>query len=818
MITRSRFFTLLALVILTPSLRAQTYGLWNAIGPFDHPAGAGDLDTQELVERALKQMGAGKDGPDLRATFKGRTGQLGWTALMSGADAGRALDVGVIDLVVALQPASPPKDWYSNALAYIYRRIDAPADTDVTVAAGSDDGMRLWFNGELLVDRGVLRALNVEDHLLTLHFKPGANHLLVKISNAGGPWSFRMSPWKRIDQAAIDKAIDRGVEYLLDTQLLDGTWGTHEEWGAGHTSFACYTLLECGVGKADPAVRMALSAMTERPSNYTYSAASLVMALAKLEDPARKDQLKRALDDLLKWQGGAQLLSYPVYVDGRTVQADLSNTLYCALAYRAASQAGFKVPEKVWTELADGTLTCLTHETDTGPVTGGHSTKSAGFTYRIGEGEPTGSITTAGLSVLALAQEGLQGKVPPALRSRINIATADGLNWIDQRFTWYQNPGAGGHHYFWIYGLERVGTLLDLSMLGGVEWYWAGAAYLVKEQKKNGAWSSSTEKEEPIDTLLALLFLKRATTTMTVDFTPSKRKKPSEPSTASATVKSGGWSAGADKDDVSIHARGESPTVLWLSGLREEVAKECSGDKGLSVEKIEFYGRFAGEKDAAPALLGTLSGAGLAAPISPDALARHELAHQFDRRGAWIVSASLFLKIATRERVVTSPDLAFTIRDVFDTRRLEYAGDAARSLLHEVEPRIEASSSAEKLTPAMAADGRHGTAWQCTPKDITPWIRFTIAKGLSAGRVLLSHAHPRVLSADEARAGTVEVIVNGEQKLQAVMDPDVRMKTVVDLAQYTTVRTLEVRILDARDGRLGQSAVGFSEIELVPAK
>ena len=114
-------------------------------------------------------------------------------------------------------------------------------------------------------------------------------------------------------------------------------------------------------------------------------------------------------------------------------------------------------------------------------------------------------MTTAGLSVLALAQEGTQGKFTPALAQRVQSAVAEGLAWLDQNMIWFQNPGQNGHHYFWIYGVERAGTLLGLDVLGGVDWYWSGAAYLVKKQRANGSWSSSnTEGDEPIDTLLAL--------------------------------------------------------------------------------------------------------------------------------------------------------------------------------------------------------------------------------------------------------------------------------------------------------------------------
>ena len=106
---------------------------------------------------------------------------------------------------------------------------------------GSDDGVRVWLNGEFVAERAIARSLTVEDHVLTLPLRAGANHLFVKVVNEGGAWQFELQPWKRIEQKLIDRAIDRGVAYLREQQLLDGSWGDHEEFGAGHTAFTAYT-------------------------------------------------------------------------------------------------------------------------------------------------------------------------------------------------------------------------------------------------------------------------------------------------------------------------------------------------------------------------------------------------------------------------------------------------------------------------------------------------------------------------------------------------------------------------------------------------
>ncbi|MFT5155452.1 MAG: hypothetical protein ACI841_005467 [Planctomycetota bacterium] len=64
--------------------------------------------------------------------------------------------------------------------------------------------------------------------------------------------------------------------------------------------------------------------------------------------------------------------------------------------------------------------------------------------------------------------------------------------WISHRFA-STNEGAKGDpwHYYHLYGLERVSSLLDVSMMGDHAWYMEGARYLVDKQDKMAAgWIS----------------------------------------------------------------------------------------------------------------------------------------------------------------------------------------------------------------------------------------------------------------------------------------------------------------------------------------
>ena len=60
------------------------------------------------------------------------------------------------------------------------------------------------------------------------------------------------------------------------------------------------------------------------------------------------------------------------------------------------------------------------------------------------------------------------------------------LTWLGNNFSVRRNPGRRGAgstwHYYYLYGLERVGRLTARRLIGEHDWYREGAAELIKLQ------------------------------------------------------------------------------------------------------------------------------------------------------------------------------------------------------------------------------------------------------------------------------------------------------------------------------------------------
>ena len=153
-----------------------------------------------------------------------------------------------------------------------------------------------------------------------------------------------------------DRAIDRGVEALVEAQLIDGSWEfVGAESPCGQTAMCLYTLLRCGVAQDHPAVELGYTwlAAHEPSDKLTYNLAWMLMAWGERPGDEAEARMKELLDQLLEQQDGSGLFTY-----GDTPVADLSNSQYAALGMRAAQARGLKVPAKAWKDLVEGVLRC----------------------------------------------------------------------------------------------------------------------------------------------------------------------------------------------------------------------------------------------------------------------------------------------------------------------------------------------------------------------------------------------------------------------------------------------------------------------------
>ena len=88
------------------------------------------------------------------------------------------------------------------------------------------------------------------------------------------------------EQEKVNKAIDRGVEWLNKTQEGEGTWG--RDHPTGLAALPALTLLECGVPADDPHVRQAVAFVRRSvPAlTATYELALALLLLDRVGDPA----------------------------------------------------------------------------------------------------------------------------------------------------------------------------------------------------------------------------------------------------------------------------------------------------------------------------------------------------------------------------------------------------------------------------------------------------------------------------------------------------------------------------------------------------
>ena len=98
----------------------------------------------------------------------------------------------------AVKPVNGLVDFLGNAspgdldycVGYAWTEIEAPEEADAWLGIGSDDGLRIWLNGEPVNDRWIARPSRLDDDVVPLRLKKGKNTFLIKIQNVKGRWSF----------------------------------------------------------------------------------------------------------------------------------------------------------------------------------------------------------------------------------------------------------------------------------------------------------------------------------------------------------------------------------------------------------------------------------------------------------------------------------------------------------------------------------------------------------------------------------------------------------------------------------------------------
>lgn len=597
--------------------------------------------------------------------------------------------------------------------------------------------------------------------------------------------------WSAV-QPRINGAIDRGVNWLLSEQLLDGSWDINQTgYRNGGTALMVYALLKSGVRKDHPSIERALEWMKCGRTLETYSLGCLLLALHATNDPAVEPWMKELLETLLKNQLPSGAFCYSPTLGAN----DLSNTQYGVLGLRAAAQSGIKVPAEAFEKAAQFALA-------TQDDSGGGVYSPLGFRYYPGD-VATGSMTTAGAAILAIADEQLRGK--SKLGGLMALAKRGG-EWVGQNFAVDANPRGGGEWtYYYLYGLERLGALLQTEEFGGRRWYREGARWLVDRQEAKGAWPPLGAGALG-STAWALLFLNRATA--------------SSSGKSSRAVKA--WGVDDPNQPLSLRASGDSPITFWISsfGAAELEAYEWPGEKGrgLRVKQVEWtaFG-IAGHDDGK--VVATIA----RDPGQPCGKERFGGQHKFELPGQYSLLARLTLMAPAygdspaAEQVLESSMLTVEVTEVQDPVVLEYSRDPRKNLLAQQKPTVTASSQWDDYWAATrAVDGLLAHGWCAKGEDQKPKLLIELEKAVRANVLLLT---PLRVGTDRPWPAKVKVTFNGKAPAhELVFEPPAgeRAKRKVRLALPLpiVVRKIELEVIAFSDGAPQPAGCGFAEVEL----
>ncbi len=139
---------------------------WNLIGPFDAP----DMNFLQVAYPPEK-------GIVFQKSYPGKDGaEVGWQKVSTRP-------TGSMDLNDVFRPN---EQVVAYGLAYVY----SPDKRSTHILLGSDDGVRVWLNDELVHSNPAYRGHYPDQDRFKVTLKPGWNKVLIKVLQGAGGWGF----------------------------------------------------------------------------------------------------------------------------------------------------------------------------------------------------------------------------------------------------------------------------------------------------------------------------------------------------------------------------------------------------------------------------------------------------------------------------------------------------------------------------------------------------------------------------------------------------------------------------------------------------
>lgn len=350
-----------------------------------------------------------------------------------------------------------------------------------------------------------------------------------------------------LDRAHLKGVIDKGANWIIDSQRPDGSWGSHAG-DPGITAMVLKALVDSPRAYREEdgpfisaAVQYLLSLQQSDGGVYVpdqglmnYKTSVTLLALTALDagrkEPRYLSQVARMRDYISGLQCSEQ--STPVPYDptthisswggigyGSDRRPDLSNT---QLALEALTAAGLSEDSEVWKRAAQFISRCQNRQSSNDALAAAQktSTEDGGFYYHPDESKAGlvthedgsqsfssyGSMTYA--AVKSMIYAGLKKDDP-------RIAAA--FSWIRNHWTVEENPGMATPenpdrgqmgYFYYLAVMARALQVLEVETVTdatGQEHLWAQelAAVLIQRQNPDGSWSNPIDRWWEADPVLA---------------------------------------------------------------------------------------------------------------------------------------------------------------------------------------------------------------------------------------------------------------------------------------------------------------------------
>lgn len=369
-----------------------------------------------------------------------------------------------------------------------------------------------------------------------------------------------------VNESQVTQARLKGVEFLKSKQLDDGTWefAGHE---VGITSLCTLALLENGVPQSDPLIEKGHRYVKRNTKELgsTYDIALAIVLLSRLDEYGNKQMIRDLGARLIAGQnvGGGWGYTCPPKVtsliltnpDSRPKApegvGDNSCTQFAVLGLWTASRTGMDIDQPM---AAVARRFKTTQNSDGGwPYTSAVANSAENKSAM----NPSGSaMTFAGLFSLTVARAnklrkeleqrelGGDDKNKPGTSGSKKVTTgsakksepkeqdksdekkeaaAEPSEKTDEASTLLKDPifskglakagefvNGGDQARYFLWTIERLGVLLGLEKIGGVDWYAKGADILVKSQQADGSWPAEHNDKGLSQTAFSILFLRKA--------------------------------------------------------------------------------------------------------------------------------------------------------------------------------------------------------------------------------------------------------------------------------------------------------------------